>query len=174
MNIEIRNLLDGLHNLLCDEDLTDEKLREASEGLLPRLADALTAEKRLNGISVAITKAALDIAAVHGVSAYEAMNLLKKSMATVEDIESNDGTAIDMGRQEFVIVMDGSPWRIEYAAYDEDGQWWRRCLDEDVVGIPIPISDPVALALLELPVFDLVKADGSVVEDHGHGEAGGE
>lgn len=30
-----------LDQLLCDEDLTDEKLREASEGLLPRLADAI-------------------------------------------------------------------------------------------------------------------------------------
>ncbi len=30
-----------LDELLCDEDLTEEKLREASEGILPRLADTI-------------------------------------------------------------------------------------------------------------------------------------
>lgn len=34
-------LADQLNALLWDEDLTDEKLREASEGLLPRIADYL-------------------------------------------------------------------------------------------------------------------------------------
>lgn len=35
---ELRN---ELNSLLQDEDLTDEKLREASEGLLPIIADYL-------------------------------------------------------------------------------------------------------------------------------------
>lgn len=34
-------LLEMLNNLIQDEDLTNEKLREASEGLLPNLADYL-------------------------------------------------------------------------------------------------------------------------------------
>ena len=36
-----------LDYLLCDEDLTDEKLRAASEGLLPRLADAIRRIRQL-------------------------------------------------------------------------------------------------------------------------------
>lgn len=40
INIE---LVDMLNTLLEDEDLTDEKLRDASEGLLPNLADNLNA-----------------------------------------------------------------------------------------------------------------------------------
>lgn len=32
---------DQLSELCCDEDLTDDKLREAAEGLLPSLCDAL-------------------------------------------------------------------------------------------------------------------------------------
>lgn len=35
-----RELLDGLDLLLCDEDLDEDKLDEASGNLLPRLADA--------------------------------------------------------------------------------------------------------------------------------------
>lgn len=38
---EARAVLERLDALLMDEDLTDEKLREASEGLLPDAADAL-------------------------------------------------------------------------------------------------------------------------------------
>mgnify|MGYP001563721406 CR=1 FL=1 len=37
-------LTDELGQLVSDEDLTDEKLREASESLLPALCDALTSE----------------------------------------------------------------------------------------------------------------------------------
>lgn len=37
----VAGLLRELQELVNDEDLTDEKLREASEGLLPRLCDAL-------------------------------------------------------------------------------------------------------------------------------------
>lgn len=40
MNSGIK-LIDQLNALLMDEDLTDEKLREASEGLLPNLVDYL-------------------------------------------------------------------------------------------------------------------------------------
>jgi hypothetical protein len=36
------DLLARLHDLLCDEDLDEDKLQAASEGLLPNLADALT------------------------------------------------------------------------------------------------------------------------------------
>ena len=44
-------LRERLDLLLCDEDLTDEKLREASEGLLPRLADAIRFLRRLESIT---------------------------------------------------------------------------------------------------------------------------
>lgn len=37
----LRRFLTCLDELLCNEDLTDELLREASEGLLPNLADAI-------------------------------------------------------------------------------------------------------------------------------------
>ncbi|KKK96050.1 hypothetical protein LCGC14_2666650, partial [marine sediment metagenome] len=40
-------LREKLDLLLCDEDLTDEKLREASEGLLPSLADAIRFLRKL-------------------------------------------------------------------------------------------------------------------------------
>ena len=40
----LTDLADALGNLVCDEDLTDEKLREASEGLLPCLYDKLLQE----------------------------------------------------------------------------------------------------------------------------------
>lgn len=39
----------GLHSLLCDEDLDDEKLQEASEGLLPNILDDLQKTKVLFG-----------------------------------------------------------------------------------------------------------------------------
>ena len=39
--LRLTPLREKLDLLLCDEDLTDEKLREASEGLLPSLADAI-------------------------------------------------------------------------------------------------------------------------------------
>ncbi len=37
----LSNLRDRLNDLILDEDLDDEKLREASEGLLPNIADFL-------------------------------------------------------------------------------------------------------------------------------------
>ena len=37
----LKRLCRELDIFLCDEDLTDEKLRDAAEGLLPKLADAL-------------------------------------------------------------------------------------------------------------------------------------
>lgn len=40
-----KELLDRLNLLLSDDDLTDEKLRRASEGLLPNLADCLNQDK---------------------------------------------------------------------------------------------------------------------------------
>lgn len=39
-----KKLVNQLNELLSDEDLTDEKLREASEGLLPNIADILNAD----------------------------------------------------------------------------------------------------------------------------------
>lgn len=41
-----KKLVNQLNQLLSDEDLTDEKLREASEGLLPNIADMLNADIR--------------------------------------------------------------------------------------------------------------------------------
>lgn len=41
-----KKLVNQLNQLLSDEDLTDEKLREASEGLLPNIADILNADIR--------------------------------------------------------------------------------------------------------------------------------
>ena len=43
MSVDLTTLTDALNDLLADEDLTDEKLRDAAEGLLPTLADALRA-----------------------------------------------------------------------------------------------------------------------------------
>ena len=40
----LTELADALGNLVCDEDLDDEKLRDASEGLLPCLYDKLLQE----------------------------------------------------------------------------------------------------------------------------------
>jgi hypothetical protein len=48
---QLQGLLDELQDLLGDEDLEDEKLRKASEDLLPRLADAL------NGLSPCLLNA---------------------------------------------------------------------------------------------------------------------
>lgn len=41
-----KQLAERLNNLLSDEDLTDDKLREASEGLLPNIADFLNGALR--------------------------------------------------------------------------------------------------------------------------------
>lgn len=38
---ELHALREELLDLVCDEDLTDDKLRDASEGVIPLLADAL-------------------------------------------------------------------------------------------------------------------------------------
>lgn len=43
-----KKLVNQLNQLLSDEDLTDEKLREASECLLPNLADVLNRDMRLD------------------------------------------------------------------------------------------------------------------------------
>lgn len=43
---KLKGLTDQLNNLLADEDLDDDKLRDASEGLLPNLADELNARFR--------------------------------------------------------------------------------------------------------------------------------
>ena len=40
----LTELADALGDLVCDEDLDDEKLRDASEGLLPCLYDKLLQE----------------------------------------------------------------------------------------------------------------------------------
>ena len=40
----LTELADALGNLVCDEDLDDEKLRDASEGLLPCFYDKLLQE----------------------------------------------------------------------------------------------------------------------------------
>ena len=42
--LTLTELADALGDLICDEDLDDEKLRAASEGLLPCLYDKLLAE----------------------------------------------------------------------------------------------------------------------------------
>lgn len=43
-DMTLRELADALGDLVCDEDLDDEKLRDASEGLLPCLYDKLLHE----------------------------------------------------------------------------------------------------------------------------------
>lgn len=68
---------------------------------------------------------------------------------------------IKFSRQEFVIMIANTPYRV---FKNTDGQWYMLPVDD---GPPKLITDAVALALLNLPVFDLVKEDGTVLEDHG-------
>lgn len=110
-----------------------------------------------------MTAAAVEVSSVMNISPIQALHVLIRAMRTEP--------GIDMGRQNFVIVLDdGQPYRVVYVR----DTWVVQCVAEGLKAPPyLPVTDEVALALLELPVFDLVKDDGTVLEDHGHG-AGGE
>jgi len=66
----------------------------------------------------------------------------------------------EFSRQEFVVMLDDVPWRITWL----EGEWFIERPDISSA-LPVRIDDPVALALLNLPVFDLVKDDGTVVDE---------